>query len=102
MWIPVGSPFGADSHGAGWLMLPGREPQVVRAGDVCLIGRTAFVVASDPTLPPLDGLTVYDRHDVVRLGGEDTVMIGGSVALSPGNAGFLLDTLPDFLFVPRS
>jgi AraC-like DNA-binding protein len=94
--------FVAVLRGTVWLMLAGRHPQLMSAGDVCLIGRTTFVVASHPRLPPLDGQTFYDNQDMVRLGGDDTVMIGGSVTFLPGNADFLLATLPGFLLVPRS
>jgi AraC-like DNA-binding protein len=73
------------------------------AGDVCLLGRTAYAVASDPDVPPLDGQTFYGAGgDVARLGGDETIAIGGTVTFDPGNADFLLDMLPDFLFVPRS
>lgn len=95
--------FVALLRGAGWMMLPGRAPQFMSAGDVCLLGPTAYAVASDPELPPLDGQTLYGAGcDTVRLGGNDTVAVGGTVAFDPGNADFLLGMLPDFLFVPRS
>jgi AraC-like DNA-binding protein len=94
--------FVALLKGTGWLMLPERDPQFMSAGDVCLIGRTSYAVASDPKLPLVDGLALYDGCDVARLGGADTIAIGGTVAFSPGNADFLLDMLPDFLRVPRS
>lgn len=94
--------FVALLRGASWLIMPGREAQQMSAGDVCLIGRTTYAVASDPALPPHDGRALYDGHDVVRIGGDETIAIGGSVTFSPGNADFLLDMLPDFLLVPRS
>jgi AraC-like DNA-binding protein len=95
--------FVALLRGAGWMMLPGRSPQLMSAGDVCLLGRTAYVVASDPELLPLDGQIFYAAGcDAARLGGDETVAIGGTVSFDPGNADFLLGMLPDFLFVPRS
>jgi AraC-like DNA-binding protein len=94
--------FVAVLRGTGWLMLTGRDPQLMGAGDVCLIGRTTFAVAGDPKAALVDGEAFYDDQDVLRLGGDDTVMIGGSVTFSPGNADFLLDALPGFLLIPRS
>jgi len=96
--------FVALLRGTAWMMLPGRVPQLMSAGDVCLLGRTAYVVASDPEAPPLDGQTFYGAPgcDSARLGGDDTVGLGGTVTFSPGNADFLLGMLPDFLFVPGS
>jgi hypothetical protein len=50
-------------------------------GDVCLLGPTAYAVASDPSLPPLDGQTFYGADgDVARLGGDEAVAIGGTVS----------------------
>lgn len=96
--------FVALVRGTGWMMLPGRAPQLITAGDVCLLGCTTYAVASDPELPPLDGQTFYGAPgcDSARLGGDDTVALGGTVTFAPGNADFLLGMLPDFLFVPRS
>lgn len=96
--------FVALLRGTGWILLPGRSPQIMCAGDVCLLGRTAYVVASDPEQTPVDGQAFYGAPgcDVVRLGGDDTVGLGGSVTFAAENADFLLDMLPDFLFVPRS
>jgi len=93
--------FVALLRGTCWLMTPGRDPQLLSAGDVCLIGRTTYAVASDPEIRLIDGRSLYDSCDVVRLGGDDTIGIGGTVSFSPGNADFLLDTLPNFLLVPR-
>lgn len=95
--------FVALLRGAGWIILPARPPQFMSAGDVCLLGRTPYAVASDPEVPPLDGQTFYGAgDDVVCLGGDETVAIGGNVTFDPGNADFLLDMLPDFLFIPGS
>jgi AraC-like DNA-binding protein len=94
--------FVAVVRGTCWVVLPDSTPQQVKAGDCCLIGRTAYSVASDPSLPPVDGLPFYEAKgsDVLRLGGDDTVMLGGGVALARGNAHFLLDMLPTFVRVP--
>lgn len=96
--------FVAMLRGTGWIGLPGRPQQFLCAGDVCLIGRTAYAVASDPEQTPIDGQALYgaEGSDVARLGGDDTIWLGGSVTFDAENADFLLDMLPDFLFVPRS
>jgi AraC-like DNA-binding protein len=85
------------------MMVPGRVPQLMCAGDVCLLGQTAYALASDPEVPPHDGRTLYGAGcDLARLGGDDTIGLGGTVTFAAGNAGFLLDMLPDFIFIPRS
>ncbi len=91
--------FVALSRGACWILLPGQAPQRLAAGDVFLIGDLAYTVASAPEVVPVDGVALYNdpAHDVVCLGGDETVMLGGGVALREGEAGFLLEGLPKFL-----
>ncbi|WP_245272413.1 AraC family transcriptional regulator [Rhizobium leguminosarum] len=92
--------FVAVLRGAGWLLLPDTAPQRLETGDCCLIGRTAYVIASDPALAPIDGLPLYaEGNDLVRLKGDDTVTLGGGISFAPGNAAFLLDMLPAFMHV---
>ncbi|MBZ4691026.1 MAG: AraC family transcriptional regulator [Cereibacter sp.] len=95
--------FVALLRGTAWMLLPGRAPQSMQAGDVCLIGFTGYTVASDPALIPVDGQRLYEEAgcDVVRIGGEETVGIGGTVTFAGPNADFLLDMLPDFMIVSR-
>lgn len=95
--------FVAILRGSGWMMRPESEPQLLREGDVCLIGRTAYVVASHPEETPIDGQAFYrDGCDVARVGGDETIWIGGTVTFAAGGADFLLDMLPEFMVVPRS
>ncbi len=96
--------FVAVSKGTCWIETPSRGCERLSAGDVCLIGRTAYTVASDPDVPAINGMSFYDGagQDSLRLGGDDTVMLGGGITLAPENAGFLLDVLPVFALVPRS
>ena len=62
--------FVAVVHGRCWLTLPGCPPEELEEGDVFLLSNTAYVVASDPTLLPVDGMPLYGPGggDVVRLG----------------------------------
>ena len=94
--------FVALLRGDAWISIPGRAPRRIQTGDVCLIGRTDYVVCSDPTLAPVDGHALYDgaERDIARINGEETVGIGGTVTFAGANADFLLDMLPDFWVVP--
>ena len=96
--------FVAVLRGTSWMLLPSREPQFMQAGDVCLLGRTPYVVASDPAQTPIDGQVFYGASgcDVARFGGDDTIGIGGTVTFAADNADFLLEMLPDFLLVSRT
>lgn len=95
--------FVALLRGTAWIVRPAQAPHRMSAGDVCLLGRVAYAIASDPEVPPNDGQAFYGTGcDVARLGGDETIAIGGAVTFDPGNSDFLLDMLPDFLFVPRS
>jgi len=92
--------FVAVLRGAGWIVLPDTAPQRLETGDCCLIGRTTYIIASDPELVPIDGSPLYaEGNDVVRLQGDDTVTLGGGISFAPGNAAFLLDMLPAFMHV---
>lgn len=96
--------FVAVLEGEQWMLTPGEPRCLMKKGDVCLIGRTAYVVASNPDLEAQDGKSLYPDggFDVARVGsGDGVVAIGGSVAFSEENGGFLLDMLPGFLLVER-
>ena len=95
--------FVAMLRGSAWMLLPGCAPQLLREGDVCLLGRTAYAVASHPDEPPIDGQAFYLAGcDVARLGGDDTIGIGGTVTFTAGSADFLLNMLPEYMVVPQS
>jgi AraC-like DNA-binding protein len=94
--------FVALLRGNQWMSIPGCAPQLMKEGDVCLLGRTAYTVASDPAEIPIDGRALYSECDVAHVGGDDTIGIGGTVTFSAGDAAFLLDMLPDFMIVPQS
>ncbi|MGU3286068.1 AraC family transcriptional regulator [Methylobacterium mesophilicum] len=97
--------FVAVVHGRCWLLLPGSPPEVLEEGDVFLLSNTPFIVASDPTVQPIDGMPLYRPvgEDVVRLGeGQETVMVGGGASFADGDASFVLEALPAFLRVDRT
>lgn len=95
--------FVAILKGQSWMLVPRRIPQLLQAGDVCLIGRTDYAIASDPALTPMDGRSLYSEpKDVARINGDDTIAIGGTVTFAGANSDFLLDMLPDFIFVPQN
>lgn len=94
--------FIAILRGGGWMLLPGRAPEYLSQGDVCVLGRTAYAIASHPNETPADGEAVYSANDVARLGGDDTIAIGGTVTFAAGPADFLLDVLPECMVVSRS
>lgn len=78
------------------ILLPDRQPRTMSEGDVFLIGDTAYTVASAPGIEPVDGTPLYREsgHDVVRLNGDDTVLLGGGIAFNEISVGFMLDALP--------
>lgn len=93
--------FVALLRGRCCVILPGGQVHWVEQGDVFLLGRTPYVVASDTATPPLpgSGLFAQSGQEVVRLGGDRCVAIGGSVALSQAGTALLLDALPPFLHI---
>lgn len=96
--------FVAILEGEQWMLPSGQSRYLMQRGDVCLIGRTKYVVASDPELEPQDGAALYPDggSDVVRVGsGSGVVAIGGSIAFPDQIGEFLIDMLPVFLHVGR-
>ncbi|QDL94292.1 AraC family transcriptional regulator (plasmid) [Paroceanicella profunda] len=95
--------FVALLRGTCWMQIAGRAPHPMQAGDVCLIGTSDYAVSSDPTLTPEDGRPLFEGpgRDLARVGGDETVSIGGTVTFAGPNADFLLDMLPDFMPVQR-
>lgn len=96
--------FVAVLKGEQWMLTPNEPPCLMKTGDVCLLGRTSYVVASDPELEPQDGGSLYPdggADDVKVASGDGVVAIGGSIAFAEVNGDFLLDTLPGFLLVRR-
>ena len=96
--------FVAILRGACCVVLPGGESLAVEQGDVFLIGRTPYVVASDAETPAMEGTAMFTGpgREVVRLGGDECVLIGGSVTFSDAGTAFVLDALPLFLLIGRA
>lgn len=93
--------FIAMVRGNGWMLLPGRAPEYLSQGDLCVLGRTAYVIASHPDETPVDGQAIYAAGDIARLGGDDAIALGGTVTFMAGHADFLLDMLPECMVVSR-
>lgn len=96
--------FVALAKGTCWIELPGQSSVPLTTGDVCLIGRTAYTVASHPGLTGIDGTAFYDgeTQGAPPFDGNDTIMLGGGIAVAREDAGFLLDMMPAFAVVPGS
>ncbi|MEQ9661431.1 MAG: AraC family transcriptional regulator [Parasphingopyxis sp.] len=92
--------FVAIVKGNCWLETPNHPSRRMTKGDVVLIGSTDYVVSSSSGVAAQDGVQLYKSEgDRVRLGGQDSVLLGGAVAFSAGSADFLLNMLPTILIV---
>jgi AraC-like DNA-binding protein len=95
--------FNAVLRGQCWIALPGERPCRLDAGDTFLLANAPpFVLASDPDMAAEDAARLYAgaKSNIVRYGGDDTVLIGGGFIFQTGNAQLLLDALPSFIHIP--
>ncbi len=94
--------------GQCWLSVEG-VPDAVRltTGDCFLLPRgLPFRLASDLTLTPVDGLTIFSmarrNGGIVSVnGGGDCFIVGGFFALSGNHAGILLGMLPPIVHIRK-
>lgn len=96
--------FAAVLRGACWIVHGGRPPIALESGDIFLLTHSpAYVLASDPGLPALDGTEVIDwkRSDTGRHGGDEVVLIGGSFTIHPLHQHLLTRALPKLMVIPR-
>lgn len=97
--------FAAVLSGECWIIVEDGQPLPLQSGDTLLLANApTYVLASDPILPPQDGLVAYDdgKAHNVRLGDGGTVLIGGKFTFEAGSAQLLLDALPGFVHIPTS
>ncbi len=96
--------FVAVLRGRCFVLLPGQPTQHLETGDVFLIGDTPYAIASDPAVAAIDGMAFYGAptQEVLRLRGDETVMLGGGIAFTGGDATFLFDALPAFMRIART
>lgn len=95
--------FSAALRGRCWLILHGGEPCRLEAGDTYLMTNSpAYVLASDPSQPPVDGSALYASAEgnAVHYIGDDTVLLGGSFLFDESNAALLMDVLPALIHIP--
>jgi AraC-like DNA-binding protein len=78
--------FGAVHRGEAWIVATGAEPELLRAGDCyVLTGEEPYVIASDPTLEPVDGVPAFrtSPDGIARVGtraGAGGTGVGGAGA----------------------
>jgi len=95
--------FVAILRGECWILVAGQPPLALGTGDTFLIGDTDYTVASHPNVTPVDGMPLFAApgKDIVHLGGDGTVAVGGGIAFADGAAGFVLDALPRFMHIAK-
>ena len=93
--------FNVLRRGECWLVV-GDDRRRLHAGDCFVIKeRAEFVLASDPSLEPVDAAVAFGddalagRHGV----GHDVELLGGSVTFAPEGASQVLDLLPSTLVI---
>jgi AraC-like DNA-binding protein len=94
--------FVAVLRGTAWVVLPDTQPCLLQAGDTFLLTNTPYVVTSDPSLEPLDGVALFGEKGILRYGGNETVMLGGAFAFVDRKAHLIVGALPGFMKIPAS
>jgi AraC-like DNA-binding protein len=99
--------FFAVVKGSCWVSIDGETaPIAFQTGDVGLLtAQRSFVLASDPSVAPVDAMSVFSGagRSVAQLGdGRDFAHIGGHVLLDPASGRLLADVLPPWIHVPAS
>lgn len=101
--VPKTIKFFAVVKGHCWVTLDGELPIRFATGDVGLLAAPrAFVLASDPDVPPVDAMTVFSGAGKTNLqlgDGSDFAHIGGHVLLDPASGRLLADALPPWIHV---
>lgn len=93
--------FFALVKGSCWLQVDGEAtPTRLEAGDMFLVARHAFVLASDLATVPGDATRIFAGKAgmITRLAdADDILIIGGHVMLDPAGGGLLMDVLPPLI-----
>ena len=105
--VPKTIKFFAVVRGSCWVKLDGRRGWIrFAAGDVGLLSaRRAFVLASDPSVRPVDAMRLFSgaRRSTVTLGdGRDFAQLGGHVLLDPASGDLLAEVLPPWIHIDGS
>jgi AraC-like DNA-binding protein len=91
--------FVAVLRGTAWILVPDRDPCLLGTGDTLLLTNTPYVVTSDPTLAPQDGIALFGESNILRLDGDETIMLGGAFTFSDVNAPRMIEALPAFMHI---
>ncbi|WP_054000352.1 AraC family transcriptional regulator [Ahrensia marina] len=89
--------FVAVMKGEAWLIPDEENPVHLCEGDAFFLSNAAgYVVASDATVTPMDGLNAFDwdTGKTGCFGGDDTIMLGGGFDVHGGPIDFLLKVMP--------
>ncbi len=101
---PQSCKFNVMRRGECWLVV-GDDHRRLRAGDCVVIKeRAEFVLASDPSLEPVDAAVAYGDGTLSgRYGvGCDVELLGGSVTFGQEGASQMLDLLPPVLVIEEA
>jgi len=89
--------FVAVMKGNAWLIPDGQDAVQLFEGDTFFLANAAsYVVTSDPTLTPIDGLQAFDwdTGETACFGGDETIMLGGGFDVGGDPIDFLLKAMP--------
>ena len=94
--------FVALLRGACWIALPDAPARQLRTGDTFLLANSGYVIGSAPDVEAQDGAALFDAAEtaVVRLGGDETALLGGSFVFEGGNERLAIDAMPPAMFIP--
>jgi hypothetical protein len=94
--------FVAVMRGSCWITGASEQPQKLGMGDAfLLINACGYGVSSAPDMALEDGARMFRDAErrIVRLGGAETVLFGGSFIVEGEDVSPLLDVLPSFLVI---
>ena len=102
--VPKTIKFFAVVKGHCWFRLEGNKQWTRFAtGDVGLLSaRRSFVLASDPSVKPVDAMALFSgagRSTAVVGDGQDFAHLGGHVLLDPASGDLLADVLPPWIHI---